>query len=102
MNETTFNALMVKLQAATWTLHYPTCDTKMFTTKINDQNIMLYNVHDPLYINSVNPDLTDAQAETVLAFVTDTLLVDFASEIQDAEAAEETELTDAINDIIGE
>jgi len=63
---------------------------------------MLYNVHDPLYINSVNPDLTDAQAETVLAFVTDTLLVDFASEIQDAEAAEETELTDAINDIIGE
>jgi len=91
---------MGKLQLATWALWYPTLSTKMFTTRINEQNVVLYNVRDPLYINNVKPDLTEDQVTTVLNFITNTLLVDFASEIQDALNQQQIELNTAIDDII--
>jgi hypothetical protein len=100
MDETKFNSLMVKLQAASWTLYNAISNTKMFSTKINEQKIKLYNVENgPIYINSQRLDLTDAQIETMLSFV-DQLIENSASEIQDANEAKRQSLVTALNRIL--
>ena len=100
MNAENFSALMTKFQSATWSLIYPTNDTKTFKTRINDQVVVLYNVRDPLYINGKKPDLSDEQTGEVMSFVTNTLLPSFESDISDAENSEQQELTAAILSII--
>lgn len=100
MDNTKFDALMVKLQATTWTLHNAISNTKMFSTKINEQRIKLYNVENgPIYINSQRLDLSDAQIETMLDFVGQ-LIDASASEIQDANNEKRQSLITALNRIL--
>ena len=102
MDTDTFNTLLAKLQSATWTLWYPTNDTKMFTATINGQYVTLYNVLDPLYINEQKPDLNGDQPSIILDFVLNTLIPNFSTEIQDAIDSEQAVLTSAIDSIVGE
>jgi len=100
MDESTFDMLMDRLQTATWELGFSTDDTKMFMTVINNQGVELYNVLDPLYVNGLKPDLTEEQTNTVLSFVTNTLLVDFASDIEAIDSDRESDLNTAIQTIL--
>lgn len=82
MDSNKFDSLMVKLQAATWTLHNAISNTKFFTSTINEQKIKLINVENaPVYINSQRLNLTDLQIQTMLEFV-DQLITTFAPEIE--------------------
>lgn len=84
MEESKFDALMTKLQSASWSLSNAISNTKIFSTSINGQGIRLYNVENvPMYINSQRTSLTSSQITTVLSFVNQ-LIVDFDAEIQAA------------------
>ena len=100
MDEAKFSALMVKLQAATWTISNAISNTKLFSTEINEQKIKLYNVENgPLYINSQRPGLTEAQVQTILDFVNQ-LIEDFEPEIQAAIIARNQSVATALGKIL--
>lgn len=100
MDSSKFANLMVKFQAASWTISNSLSNTKFFSTIINEQKIKLYNVENgPVYINGQRLSLTAEQIETVLDFV-DQLIEDSASEIAAAQATKNQLLANALDRIL--
>jgi hypothetical protein len=92
MNQTDFDALMVKLNTATWAGSNLTSNTKIFYTTVSGVPIVLYEMsnltdsvdHRPnLYINGSAPELTEGQLEVLNTFG-ETILSSFSTEIQEA------------------
>lgn len=100
MDQNDFDALMVKLEAATWTGKNLTSNTKIFITEVNDQEIKLYelgNLVDTednrpnLYVNGRAPYLTEVQLGVLNTFG-ESLLASFSTEIAAAISEEQQQL----------